>query len=582
MGSPMRLGLRTRLMAAFVGAALLPMAAVGLWARSVIVDLSESEHERRVASTVVSARDRVRHRLEVDRRGLVPLCQRDHGLRVIGKALATSDAPGPQSWHETAAAIRGALQVDRVELRVVRAPGLPRGALLGASPTPVGTPDPDPGLVAAALATDDAFVAPASEHGDAASHELIQACESVQDTTRLAVLTARTLDRGFLRELMGDVTPIALERADAPPGIGPDRRTVHTFQNPAGQPAVRVVAHLEGDPLAAQLARLDRGFAVAGAAAVLLAVVLGALLAVATTRPLRELERAARRVGRGDLESTIGGVHGGEVGDALEAFDRMTRELKRTRARLLRAERIAAWRDIARRIAHEIKNPLSPIQMSIETMRKTYAKRHPDFDEIFEESTQAVLEEVDRLKRIVSEFSRFARMPRPRPEALNVAEVADHVVGLHRDGPVPAKLSVEPCAPVLADREQLTQVLTNLVQNAIDACRGKKGGQVRVRVGPAERGEGVELLVDDDGDGIAEPDRDRIFEPYYTTKEGGTGLGLAIVHRIVMDHGGDIEVEASPSGGARFRVWLRPEGPPPEADASMTDTALPLVQRRER
>jgi signal transduction histidine kinase len=101
-------------------------------------------------------------------------------------------------------------------------------------------------------------------------------------------------------------------------------------------------------------------------------------------------------------------------------------------------------------------------------------------------------------------------------------------------------------------------------------------------VGPSARGAGVDLIVEDNGPGIPEAERDRVFEPYYTTKAGGTGLGLAIVHRIVLDHGGDIDVETSATGGARFRVWLRPEGPPLEAEGSMTDAALPLVTRRDR
>lgn len=581
----MRSSLRTRLMAACTTAALVPMAISGLWARSVMVDLAEDEHERRVASTVVSARDRIAHRLREDRHALQQLCRRDFGLRAAGRALAAGEgARAPRRWSDEAAAIRETLRVDQVEVRVVRAPDHGRGALLGAAPAPLMGTGPDPDLTAASLRAREAFVMRPASSGEGRGHALVQACAWEQDATQLAVLAVRTLNEAFVRELLGDITPIRLEGPEQ--GTGPTegrRRGVHTFREADGTPSVQVVAELEEAQLSAQLALLDQGFAVAGVAALLFALALGALLALATTRPLRELERAAIRVGRGDLESTIGEVQGGEVGNALEAFNHMTRELKRTRGRLLRAERIAAWRDIARRIAHEIKNPLSPIQMSIETMRKTYAQGHPEFDEIFEESTQAILEEVERLKRIVSEFSRFARMPRPQPERLDVAEVASRVVGLHREGAARVRLSVTPTDPVLADREQVTQVLTNLIQNALDACgarHGAQGGRVDVWVGPSERGRGTDVVVDDDGDGIPPADRMRVFEPYHTTKAGGTGLGLAIVHRIVLDHGGDIEVDVSPLGGARFRWWLPPEGPPPEADASMTDTAAPWLPRR--
>jgi two-component system, NtrC family, nitrogen regulation sensor histidine kinase NtrY len=576
----MRFGLRTRLMAACTLAALVPMIITGLWARSVLVEVAEEAHARRVASVVVSARGRLAHRLREDAQALRQACARDAGLRAAGEALGGGDARARARFGAEAAALRELLRMDTVEVRVVRAEGHAGGSVLGASPAPLGNGGPDPDLVATALAAEAPFVLPGA--GDGGTRVLVHACPWERGETQLAVLGTRTLDEEFVRALLGDITPIRLE---APNATAPDdgARLVHTFRDAGGAPAVRVVTEPEATQLSTQLARLDQGFAVAGVGAVALALLLGALLALATTRPLRELERAAVRVGGGDLESTIGDVTGGEVGNALEAFNHMTRELKRTRARLLRAERIAAWRDIARRIAHEIKNPLSPIQMSIETMRKTYAQRHPEFDEIFEESTLAILEEVERLKRIVSEFSRFARMPRPRPDALDVAEVAGHVVGFHRDGPVRVRLTVEPTPPVQADREQITQVLTNLLQNALDACRarhGGDGGRVDVWVGPSERGRGTDVVVDDDGPGIPPAERERVFEPYHSTKEGGTGLGLAIVHRIVLDHGGDIEVGASPTAGARMRIWLPPEGPPPEAEGSLTDTAVPLVTRR--
>jgi two-component system, NtrC family, nitrogen regulation sensor histidine kinase NtrY len=572
----MRFGLRARLTAAFVFGALVPMVAVGLWARGVMVDLAEREHERAVAATVVSARDRIAGKLERHRAALVQACARDRGLWGLAGGLPDAAPPtSTRAFREQAEALRRTLGVDRAEIWWMPPKG-GAGALLGASPSPSGR---KANAVGKALGREDFHV-----EGVDGTPTLLAACATEAGTGRLAVLVERGLNEAFLRDVLGDLMAVRLEPIGAAASVAPRWRSVHTFVNAQGAPAVRAVAAVDDGELAAERARLDRGFAVTGVLALLLALTLGLAIGMATTRPLSTLESAARRVGGGDLESTIDGVGSGEVGDALDAFNRMTRELKRTRAKLLRAERIAAWRDIARRIAHEIKNPLLPIQVSIETMRKTYAKRHPDFDEIFEESTLAILEEVERLKRIVQEFSRFARMPRPEPRPMQVGEVAEHVVALHRDGAVPVRLGVEPAPVVLADREQITQVLTNLVQNAVDACAqgDAAAGEVRVRVGPSARGAGVDLIVEDDGPGIPEAERDRVFEPYYTTKVGGTGLGLAIVHRIVLDHGGDIDVETSTTGGARFRVWLRPEGPPLEAEASMTDAALPLVTRRDR
>jgi signal transduction histidine kinase len=301
----------------------------------------------------------------------------------------------------------------------------------------------------------------------------------------------------------------------------------------------------------------------------------------------REVREAAVKLSRGDFDVQL---HAG-ADSTVSAFNQMTKELSRARARAVKAERIAAWRDIARRIAHEIKNPLTPIKMAIETMRKTFARQHPDFPEIFDESTRTVLEEVERMEKIVTEFSRFARLPRPNASMINPVDVAVHVVSMHEVQNVAAtnpdtpraprvKIDVDPAfqtpgAPrlVRADREQITQVLVNLVQNAIDAAvskRGVEGANVLVRLVPGEHGAAV-IEVHDDGPGLPVEERARVFEPYYTTKAHGTGLGLPICDRIVSDHGGTIVVDESPSlGGARFVVTLSREGPLDEADASQT------------
>lgn len=243
--------------------------------------------------------------------------------------------------------------------------------------------------------------------------------------------------------------------------------------------------------------------------------------------------------------------------------------------RLARAERVAAWRDIAQRMAHEIKNPLSPIRTSIETLRKAYERRLPEFDVIFEESTRATLDSVERLTRIVSEFSDFARMPRPKVEAVDVRDVIHQVAATLGREQVAVDLgSSTPL--VMADKEQLTQVVLNLVQNGLQAASGKgTGARVRIRTASDAHG-GAQMTIEDNGPGIEPDERELIFKPYYTTKSGGTGLGLAIVDRIVSDHGGTIRVDPSDLGGARFTISLTREGPPPEASStqSMARNAL--------
>jgi nitrogen fixation/metabolism regulation signal transduction histidine kinase len=262
-------------------------------------------------------------------------------------------------------------------------------------------------------------------------------------------------------------------------------------------------------------------------------------------------------VAAGDLERQIAVRSRDEVGELVAAFNRMTTQLRESQDRLAAAERVAAWQAIAQRIAHEIKNPLSPIQTSIETLRKVHAKRHPSFEEVFEEATVTILDEVARLKRIVTEFSDFARLPKPRLAPCDLVELTRAIVGLHATEQVPVTLVVDQgVRDVLADREQLAQVLVNLIKNACEALTGAPAPRVSVTLRAAA--EHVELQVADNGPGIAAAALPRIFTPYFTTKaaSGGTGLGLAIAHRIVTEHGGAIEARNVDSGGAIFSVRL--------------------------
>jgi nitrogen fixation/metabolism regulation signal transduction histidine kinase len=177
---------------------------------------------------------------------------------------------------------------------------------------------------------------------------------------------------------------------------------------------------------------------------------------------------------------------------------------------------------------------------------------------LFAESAQTILDEVARLKHIVAEFSSFARMPQPRLAPVDISEVVDGALALYKGGDTPLDLSLaRDLPPALADREQLTQVVINLVENARDAVAA--GGRIRVATRVAEAR--IELEVADDGPGLSDEARAKLFTPYFTTKTKGTGLGLAIVHRIVRDHGGDIRVGGGP--GAVFTVSLPRATPSP-------------------
>jgi two-component system nitrogen regulation sensor histidine kinase NtrY len=285
------------------------------------------------------------------------------------------------------------------------------------------------------------------------------------------------------------------------------------------------------------------------------AMMLGLLMARRITHPVEALTEGARRVGEGARDVQVTTKASGEVGELVRAFNHMTSELRSTTERLVASERIAAWQEVARRLAHEIKNPLTPIQMSLETLLAAQSAQDARFPTLFRDSAAVVLEEVDRLRRIVDEFSRFARLPKPQLAPVDLGELAQSVLALYATPPEGITLlpTLQTGVVALADRDQLTQVLVNLVKNAEEAMAGK-GGTVRVRVKGTEADAIVE--VEDSGPGIPPEHRARIFEPYFTTKEGGTGLGLAIAARILQEHGGKLEVGGEPGEGARFSVVL--------------------------
>jgi nitrogen fixation/metabolism regulation signal transduction histidine kinase len=344
-----------------------------------------------------------------------------------------------------------------------------------------------------------------------------------------------------------------------------------SLDSSANRPAASIVVSTTDEPLQAALHDLERVLLLAAVFAAFTGLLLALLLAPRLSRPLDEVAEAADRIALGTRSVRIQDTTAiGEAGRLVQAFNRMARNLDAAETRLRRAERVAAWRDIARQMAHEIKNPLTPIQMAVELLRKARERNLPDFDELFDEQTRIVLEEVARLRRLVENFSRFARAPKPRPEPLQVADVIGYVTSLQSKA-TKAEITaeVEPEIPALrADREQLTQVLMNLVANAAlaaeeRAAREKPDFIAAVHVSVRNLRDGrIAIDVDDNGAGIDPSVLERLYEPYVTTRQGrgGTGLGLAITHRIVTDHGGTIGAETSPEG-TRFEVILPLSGP---------------------
>jgi two-component system nitrogen regulation sensor histidine kinase NtrY len=224
---------------------------------------------------------------------------------------------------------------------------------------------------------------------------------------------------------------------------------------------------------------------------------------------------------------------------------------------LMKAQKVAAWGEVARKLAHEIKNPLTPIQLSAQRMRKAWLKSDPDFDRVLAECSRAIVDEVEALKNLVDEFAQFARLPAASLQPTVLHEVIDQALSLY-EGLFPRitleRREAEDLPELRLDPDQMKRVLINLVDNSIAALEEK--GRILVAT-EYDRGEGrARLIVADDGPGIAAADRDQLFVPHFSTKKRGSGLGLAIVSRIVQEHLGTIRAEDNDPRGARFVVEL--------------------------
>jgi two-component system nitrogen regulation sensor histidine kinase NtrY len=337
-------------------------------------------------------------------------------------------------------------------------------------------------------------------------------------------------------------------------------------------PGTNVVATRSRLPLHEALGRLDRAVLLLFAATFAVALALAFFVSRGLSRPIMRLSEQARRVVTGEPIAVVGSG-GRELEELARAFNRTIADLVALRKRLASTERIAARREIARRVAHEIKNPLAPIRAAVETLRRLHARQDPAFEEYFDEASRTVLEEVSRIARIVEEFTRFGRLPPPNPAEVDLARLVGDVVSLHASGAPYLKLAAEPVPHVVADRDQVVQVLTNLVKNAIEAVSGVPLPAVTVILAP-EGEETVRIRVRDNGPGVAPGMRARLFEPYATTKSQsqsqGTGLGLAIALQIAVEHGGDLAYTDAPGGGADFTLILPVRGPAllPEAPVS--------------
>lgn len=298
--------------------------------------------------------------------------------------------------------------------------------------------------------------------------------------------------------------------------------------------------------------------------AALLALALSFILSVRVsrvlTRPIRQLQRAAARIGDGDFSRRLPHQAPAEFAQLFQSFNSMSTRLRRARVRQTRTARVLAWGEMARQVAHEIKNPLTPIKMSMQHIRRVYHDRRPNFPVILEESVSQILVEIDRLKDIAAAFSRYGS-PGPQNEALEAVDLriaAQEALTLYRSGDEDVEYLVEilPDVPgAWARRDELIEVLFNLLENARVAVEDSDVG--RVSISAADRGGIVELRVEDNGSGIQSDALPRVFDPQFSTRTSGTGLGLAIVKRLVESWGASISVQSELGIGTVFTIAFR-------------------------
>jgi signal transduction histidine kinase len=298
----------------------------------------------------------------------------------------------------------------------------------------------------------------------------------------------------------------------------------------------------------------------AAGAGIVLAILVSGWAAGRVTRPVEQVAEAARAVAAGRWETQVEVTSRDDVGELAENFNRMTRELVAQRDRALQAERVAAWRELARRLAHELKNPLFPLQITIENLKRARQLSPEQFDEVFRESTQTLLAELGNLKEIVGRFSDFSKMPQPHFQPTDVNDLVRRAVKIFEPQwtaagrpQIAGRMELNDALPhIAADPELLHRALSNLILNAMDAM--PQGGTLTVRTGA--RDGSVLIEVSDTGSGLTKEECERLFTPYYTSKQHGTGLGLAIVQSVVTDHKGRIAVESAPGKGSTFRIEL--------------------------
>ena len=510
--------LQTRIVGALVVAALVPMAVV------IAVPLVQAG--KRAREETARRRDRAL------RQATVLLNDERRSLATEADRAARELASEPDAQT---AVVRGPEAVAKpVAVRLAERHGFSAVSILGAADVPL-----------------------AETHPDETTLAIVERRPVKTEHETLTLVVSRDLGEGFAAkagELADAGARFAASCTDDEVALPIDR----------GSALCLAVA-----PADARSLRRDLLGSLAGVAtiAVILALLVGALLASRIASPIRLLSLRAEQISEERSRPMTLLPERDETRRLTLAFDQMLDALAASERQRLAAERAAAWEEIARRLAHEIKNPLSPIQLAVENLRRVRDRSPDTFDRALEEETSTILEEVGALRALVDEFAQFARLPRPRIGPCDPKAVLDQTLVLFsgRIETMGVHVAVEASdAPptIRADAEQLGRVMKNVLANALDAMERVTRRELSV----AMRTIGPDLAITfrDTGSGFDAEALRRVFEPYFTTRgdHGGTGLGMAIAYRIVTEHGGTIRAEGAPGRGASITIVLPASGPP--------------------
>jgi len=269
------------------------------------------------------------------------------------------------------------------------------------------------------------------------------------------------------------------------------------------------------------------------------------------THPIDKLKKAASEIGQGNFKYRVQLKGKDELANLGNSFNDMARELSENQRKIIELEKMSTWQQLARRLAHEIKNPLTPIQLMTQQIRDSYSGDDKHYRNMLLESCQIIEQEVESLKVLVQEFSDFARLPKINPAPNNLCELIRSVSKLYQSAEIESKLP-ETEITLDFDYDYIKRVLINLVDNAMAANNSNEPILIELQQNETQ----IKLIVEDKGTGISAINLQRIFEPYYSTKKSGVGLGLSIVKKIIEEHGGTIEVESKLGQGTRFIITL--------------------------